>query len=1187
MSRIWNPFRSLVWPGLGPTVDWARAWPEPVVIAAGVLLYGRGAPLEGHLSLLLAGLGAWWLGVVLGIGQLGRTWTGLTFVFAGAAATVFGQDQSVSAAGYAWMPWTLAWGLAAIQEQRRLYAAFAAVALALMLLGSGYGFVLSTMLLLAFLILCSALRPQVRPRPSVRLAWRPASTAVIVTVLGLGLAAVRLLPTLAAGAATPGPTAALSAADLGLRTLLAAFFVKPASPATLGVYVGSLPLLFLVGLLWGGQRKPRQPLWGLGALGILALMAAASGWLTSGRLSVALLAWATLSVVMLAGAGLDAAWTQARANTSLSRVRVPEAVAWAAARVGVVALPGLAVWAVSHLYLNNRPLLVAASRFGGQLAVADLLHFDLARHPVAFWIGVAMSTVSFVGVLTLIIGDQRARRHRIETEAVYEAGALRPIDPIDLPDGTPVHVTVEPAGRYAYDTEVTLPEFVPALSAPTPASSAPEVAPAVVPVPAPTDVALPFGLPILASTSAVTSRTGSKMGQYWPWLLFALALGVYLVTRFWSIEHFPIYFFTDEAANPLFAQDLIARNFRGVTGERFPLYFEVAANRWGPLLSVYLHGTSMTLFGKSVLVTRGTQALLSVLAAIAIGLSLKFAFRARFWWAGVLLLAVAPTWFLHSRTGFETIIAASFYGCFILFYLLYRIKSPRYLYLALLFGGMTFYTYSNGQMIMAAAGVLLGLFDIRYHIKNWRVTLPGLLLVGVLMLPALRFRAAHPGLLETHLRILNSYWFYDLSLTEKLAQFIKTYTHGLSVSYWFLPSAPRESYEVRHLMQGYGNLAIWTLPFFLIGVGVSLWRAVKGSAPYRILLLTALASPVGAALAQIALTRVMAFVVPATILIAVGLEMSLDVVRRKASDWVLMPIVFVALTAPALLMTRDALVNGPLWYRDYELYGMQYGATQLFGDEIPSYLADHPDSRIIVSPTWANGTDNFVRFFLSQTQQARVQMLNVDYFMVARRPLEPSMIFVMTQAEFERAQASDKFQSVDVVHTIPYPDGRTGFYFVRLAYAPNLDEILDREREERSRPVAAQIELDGQIVDVLHSQFDIGLLPNVFDGDTFTLVRGLEANPLVFDFSFPQPRSVSRLQATFASMDFTLTVSLYSEGAIQPTVYSETYRGLPPDPTVELVFDRGPQAVDRIRLEILQLNAGVEVHIHVRELKFE
>ncbi len=288
----------------------------------------------------------------------------------------------------------------------------------------------------------------------------------------------------------------------------------------------------------------------------------------------------------------------------------------------------------------------------------------------------------------------------------------------------------------------------------------------------------------------------------------------------------------------------------------------------------------------------------------------------------------------------------------------------------------------------------------------------------------------------------------------------------------------------------------------------------------------------GAALVEdVGITRVLAFTVPASLLIAFGLETLLDFLGRRFHVRYAIAAValFGVLSAASLGMFRDALVHGPLWFRDYGLYGMQYGATQLFGEAIPQYLAEHPDSQIMVSPTWANGAENFVRFFLSREQQARVQLLNVDYFMQTRRELTPNMVLVMTPEEYQRAQASGKFKAIDVLRTLPYPDGSPGFYLARLAYVDNLDTIIQQEREARSQPVTETAVIDGQTVEVTHSQFDMGLLPNVFDGDTFTLVRGLEANPLIMEFTFPEPRKITGLAADFASMDFTLTAKLYAE----------------------------------------------------------
>jgi len=786
---------------------------------------------------------------------------------------------------------------------------------------------------------------------------------------------------------------------------------------------------------------------------------------------------------------------------------------------------------------------------GGYLAVRTLpgVHrYSFTFQPISFKVGLIVSILSLLGLAGLLIFDTgplaaRVRRRRIKTDATYAEGVLRPAGPLDLPENARVWLTVE---------EKPVPDTRPEPGAPPPPSA---------------------------------EQTRPRRNFKAEWVLFGLALAVYLITRLTALERFPIYFFADEATHAVYAQNLLDHGFKDAKGSFLPIYFEAAGNRWTPLLSVYVHAISVATFGKSVVVTRATSALVSILAAIAVALILKLIFKSRYWWAGALLMAVAPAWFLHSRTGFETVMMSSFFACFLLCYLLYRTRSPRYLFAAILFGAATFYTYSNGQMIMAAAGVLLALVDIRYHLRNWRTTLFGLLLIVLLAMPVLHFRAVQPESMTTHLRAIDSYWFRDEPLAQKVEQFAKTYAYGLSPRYWFIPN----EYDLaRHRMKGYGNLNLWLFPFFLIGVGWCLWK-VK-SPTHRTLLIAALATPAGAALVDVSITRVLAFTVPASILIALGLDGILELLNRRIRIpyWLTAAALLVVLSGASLGMLRDALTKGPLWYNDYGLYGMQYGATQLFEEIIPVYLKQNPDTRIMMTSTWANGADTFIRFFLPKDQQSRVQMLNVDYFMKARRPLDQNMLLVMTPTEYEQAKASGKFKSIDVDRIVPYPDGRPGFYFARLTYADDMEQILQQEKAARSQLVVDTITLDGQPVQVSHSIFDAGQLKDLFDGDTFTLARGLEANPLVLEFTFPQPRPIKGLDATFGSMDFTLTARLYGEGATDPQVYSQTFRGLPPDPKVVLNFDQGPALVSKLRLEIQQLNAGDEVHIHVRELAF-
>ena len=70
-------------------------------------------------------------------------------------------------------------------------------------------------------------------------------------------------------------------------------------------------------------------------------------------------------------------------------------------------------------------------------------------------------------------------------------------------------------------------------------------------------------------------------------------------------------------------------------------------------------------------------------------------------------------------------------------------------------------------------------------------------------------------------------------------------------------------------------------------------------------------------------------------------------------------------------------------------------------------------------------------------------------------------------------------------------------------------------------------------------------------------------------------------------MDYSLTVRLFESENSQPVVYTESYRGLPGDPTVEMRFPGAPAEVIRMELDVLNLNEGDRAKIHLRELVLE
>ncbi len=663
-------------------------------------------------------------------------------------------------------------------------------------------------------------------------------------------------------------------------------------------------------------------------------------------------------------------------------------------------------------------------------------------------------------------------------------------------------------------------------------------------------------------------------------VLFALSLALLLGSRLVRLADYPIYFFCDEAIHALRASEFLRDGCRDEFRQLFPTYFHN-----GPLFnistSVYAQVLPVLLFGRSVVVTRGVSVLVAFSGAVAVALILRRVFRARFWWVGALVLSVTPAWFLHSRTAFETAMATAFYAWFLYFYLRYREGRPRALYASVVFAALAFYTYSPMKIVVPASGVLFFLSDLRFHWRNRLPALKGLALVLVLALPYARFHRAHPESSRSHLEQLFSYWTSPgLTAREKLSRYGREYVSGLSPAYWYRRDNAKDL--DRHRMKGYGHLPAATLPFAALGLLVCLRNV--GKTAYRTVLLSALAAPAGAAVVAMGITRALVFVVPAALLAALGVAAFASFVARRLPPAAVAVSVFAVFAVAQVAMARDALENGPTWFHNYGLGGMQYGARQVFG-EIRRELEKNPRLRFAVSPIWANGADDVKRFFLGDDK--RVELKSLDWYTAEKRDLGGDRIAVLTPEEHRRAASDPRFAIGPPVKVLEYPDGAAGFYFVRLAYAPDIEARMAAERMARHALVQESVFVAGEILEIAHSRFDMGSVGDLFDGDVETLARTGRVNPAVIEIRFPSPRRVAGVTVTTGSMDrLRVTLTLFSRGA-GPQVVRRAFEKLPPDPTVRIPLSPPAQAVEKLRIEVEEPVFGNQEIIHVREIRLE
>jgi 4-amino-4-deoxy-L-arabinose transferase-like glycosyltransferase len=741
--------------------------------------------------------------------------------------------------------------------------------------------------------------------------------------------------------------------------------------------------------------------------------------------------------------------------------------------------------------------------------------------------------------------------------------------------------------------------------------------------------------------------------------LFLAALCLYLVTRLVGLTQFPIYFFVDEALQSQFAADLAANNYYDLNGARFPPAFR--NNEYFTLgMGVYVQVLPYLIFEKSAVVTRATSAILSAIAAISAGMFLRGAMKTRLWWAGVLFLSITPTWFLHSRTAWETSEFTAFYAGALCAYAFYRIKSPHYLYPAIFLSALAFYTYSPGQVLVPFTALALFLFDLKYHWRNRRTVLIGALLLAFLTVPYLRFRAMDPDNAPAHLHNLGSYLFKDISVGEKMQRYASQYLYGLSPRYWYMPG---ENTLPRHIMKGYGHIMLWTLPFALFGLVETMRRAREPA--FRILLTGWLASPVAAALVEIGITRVMPFVFTTAILTALGFERSLAWIEnpsKRLADWVQAPppsrskgmfaagvlsfgvaaaflvektadkVVLVLLTfilalqisgipgalarwmreariverikgwnaSPALLsgavflllsgvnvyMLTDALRNGPTWYTNYGMSGMQYGAFQVF-EPLEHYHREHPETRILFSPNWANGTNLLARFFLGDSFP--VELHSVQGYIENRLPIGGDTLFIMTKEEYELAATSEKLADLRVEQTIPCPDETNCFYFVRLRYSDIAGELFAREKALREVMQESVVKIDGEHVKIRHTYLeadDQGVsMQLVFDGDPYTYAKTYEANPFVMEITFPAPRTIGGFSIITGSARVRISLTGYAYPGAAPVTRQFEGQGSLEAPGLSFDLPE-PMTAHVLRIEQLDVYAVEPTKNHIWEITF-
>ena len=776
------------------------------------------------------------------------------------------------------------------------------------------------------------------------------------------------------------------------------------------------------------------------------------------------------------------------------------------------------------------------SNVGGYLAVPlqeGMHRYVFTFSPVSFWVGLVLSATTAAGLTALMIMGRRSRRRRFRVQATYATGMLRPSVPLDLPDETPVYVALEVQS-----------------SLPTPEARRPAQRDAAQQLP-------------------LTAPPGTHPWQLPTWqavffLLFVAAVGIILFLRLFKLEWLQ---------SEIYGDIMIVRNYvAGVLAGRWPTRFDLSA---GPLYH-YLIAPIVALVGLDYVGLKVASVIVSLAALMATYLLCRelvddyFALLATF-------IAGVSSWLLvFSRLGNSQIISPLL-AAIVLWLAVRFVKfhRQRELIACAVVSALGLYVYPQLFILPGVAFVTLLLLRWTGFAVSTRA-LGIFIAVGLICaIPFVFIVRADPanftvGYVGSKIRPEGGDLLF-LVAHNTVKALLALHVRGDEIFRSNPPGLP-------HLDPISGVLFLAGTLYWLTDRERRRWTPLW-LAPFLLLQAPSILA-VNQPREVPSASRTLAITPIVYMLVASGLWWLIGELRRRLRQMIAPAVVL------AVLLVAILALNVERYFKEY-LDNLPYGDIPI-GRLIANYADSLPaDTHVyMVGCCWIYSIpDRFV-----DKEVARPQ--NWHY-------LEPNQLSC-TQLQYLKLPAVLIWSFRDALpapqlascqHWLPAQlytyRGKPTFRAAPLRPdLPPQQAAPEVEATARKGLEATLIELDGQQVDLVYSRLDMGSPADMFDGNRATLARGLEANPFVLEFVFSEPRPIAGLSADFAHMDFVITARVYGDGDAEGRTYTLEYRDRVPDePHIEMAFEDAPPAVRKLRLEILQLNPPLDVHIHVREIK--
>jgi hypothetical protein len=653
-------------------------------------------------------------------------------------------------------------------------------------------------------------------------------------------------------------------------------------------------------------------------------------------------------------------------------------------------------------------------------------------------------------------------------------------------------------------------------------------------------------------------------------IIFAsLVLLGYLVASFLNLRAFPPYFFCDEAIVGVDAASMLhsGTDHRGRT---WPIFFH-GLGEYALALTVYLQIPFVALFGLDEVAVRARTACMSILGMTSTSyLFFILCGAARVWLVPAALVS-AVFWYLHSRTGFEYIDATSCYMAAVAS-LLISISTKRrgWIITTGIFFGLCFYAYTPARGWAASLLGVLALLSLVDKRLSKGLLAQIIFVCAVILLPLVWLHYAHPEIAMQRFQAIRGERIYTLPFATVLSTTLENYLYALNPQYWFLNV---EKLHPRHSLPGFSLIPPWMLALWLIGLANLVYGLRKLA--HRIVLAMILTIPLTAAPFEISTARCLPLGVSYILLCALGA----DAILRKLPRF-LSPLVGIALCAYAGWFVVYTQTKALYTYPFYGMYGIQYGARQLYS-WVTERMKTDDDIRIINSTF--NSGEALRAFFLPPDLRNRVRIIEPLHICQGREVWTDSTIFVFPALWFQTAPTDTcpPFEK-EIVAVLNDPKGQPLFEALRIKRSPQLTAWWENKERERVKPQLDRLTFSGMDIEFEHPKIAWGTIEGLFDGDSGTRSRTDDINPGIFTVRF----AATTIDEFGVRLDNTSTADVVAEvqrGSKWERVGERRYSRSRGDSAV-LMFKNELAPVNGIRVTVQLPDGGPRASVHLADI---